>query len=121
MVLTRYTFGGTGIFHALPLLEESGILELQDEMDLVDAEAIFDQKLPIPALFAENKFAGNTLVSFFTPKGLKEFSEQIEILKSMFSVAEYAGLGKLKKISLDSKKLHIVYQDDFQVVGIHRL
>ena len=66
--LTRFSFGETGIFHALPLLED--FLDSGDYEDMKWAEGQFDQFLTIPKIVKEEK-----TISFFTSKGLKKFQE----------------------------------------------
>lgn len=117
MKLTRFTFGEKGIFHALNLLEEIEILDIQDQADLEWAGRFFEEKLIIPEILSCREYADCNLISFFTPKGLIEFAEPIETFKQLFLLAEYAGFGLWQEIDIDSKSLDVTYQDNWQVVG----
>ena len=115
MKLTRYEFGGIGIFHALEVIEELPMSKA-DEDDLLWAEKEFDKCLEIPSVSAdlggENKF-----ISYFTPNGEKNFSDCLDIVLNLFYQAEDAGLGILEKKEIDSSELSILYQDDNQVIA----
>lgn len=115
MELTRYEFGGIGIFHALDILENMP-MEKSDEEDLRWAEREFDKHLEIPSI--KTDLDGNKdFVSYFTREGLETFSECLDILVNLFYQAEDIGLGMLEEKKIDSSELVILYKDKNQVIA----
>lgn len=110
MTLTRFSFGGVGIFHALSTLED--FWESPDYEDMKWAEGVFDQTLTIPTVAKEQK-----TVSYFTDQGLLKFQEPLEILKDLFLSIESPKIGMFKEESTEKEKLQVLYEDEFQVIA----
>lgn len=109
---TRYEFGGTGIFHALNLLNDCDI-ERADKEDLIVAESIFDMLLPFPNVGNNEK----KTICYFTEKGVSKFRKELDTILYMFShYLEDAGCGEIDVIKKEN--LHIVYEDEWQVVAV---
>lgn len=111
MKLTRFSFGETGIFHALPLLEDC--LEPADYEDMKWAERQFDKLLTIPEIVEKEKTS-----SFFTPKGIQKFQEPLEILRDLFYQIEEFGIGTFEQKIVNYKEVKnlVIYEDEFQVI-----
>lgn len=116
MRLTRYEFGGTGIFHAVEVLE-SMPLEKPDEEDLEWAKRQFDEYLEVPVMPVDKETGlFRRTRSYFTDKGLEAFKDALDILVSLFYMAEDAGLGELKVVEKNTASEEIFYEDENQVV-----
>ena len=113
--LTRYEFGGTGIFNAIDILYGLD-LDDQEKADLKWAEKEFDTTLKSPDVF-DDEAKTNKLYCFFTPKGESAFASCLDILTNLFYQAEDAGLGEFQSIVVSDSDLNIVYRDDYQVVA----
>lgn len=118
MLGKRMEFGGTGIFHALNLLESCD-MEKADEEDYEWAERKFEEYLPVPDIFAPAYATKG--ISFFTEYGYKFFKEAIDILSNLFiDYCEEAGLGELSEISMEIPDEMIVFKDEHQFVILEK-
>lgn len=111
---TRYEFGGTGMFHALELLEACK-LKKKDIEDYKYAKNIFERDLDVPTILAP----GNKVKtrSYFTPEGLEAFSLELDILYNLFEkYCTAAGFGEMEEIKEDISQDTIIYQDEYQIL-----
>ena len=115
MKATRFEFGGTGMFHALELLESC---KMKKKEDYEYAKGQFEHDLDVPTILAP----GNNVKtrSYFTSEGLEAFSAELDILYNLFvRYCSDAGFGEIEEITEDIPEDNIVYQDEYQVlVGI---
>ena len=114
MYLTRFEFQGTGIFHTLDVLEGLD-LDKPDEEDLVWAERWFDEFLPVPIMPE-----GTRTESYFTEKGLHTFKEPLDVLISLYRIAEDIGFGELRIIEKWLTNEEVYYEDENQMVLLPR-
>lgn len=116
MLLTRYEFGGTGIFCAADLLFDCD-MERADAEDLERAEYILDRDLPHPDIDKEN--TQSKFRCWFTEKGIMAFREELGIIVYLYrKYPESAGMGEMRIIQREIAEHSIIYRDDFQVVTI---
>ena len=114
MVGTRFEFGGTGIFHALNVLENCE-MSLQDEMDYDWATTMLERDLQVPEILAPGNKTKTR--SYFTQEGMDAFKEEIDVLYNLFqNYAEGAGLGELEEIIKDIRPEDIIYRDEYQIL-----
>lgn len=109
----RYEFGGTGIFHALKMLDACD-MDRDDANDLAWAEECFDRELHA---IDPSKDIGSdcALTFFFTDKGKYDFKEQLDVIEYCFiQYLEDAGLGEFQQVDLDIDAANIIYQDEYQ-------
>lgn len=107
--MVRYEFGGTGFFHAIPLLWDCK-MEESDEEDLEYAIQVFERELPVP------EYTFTKTQAFFTTEGAEYFYKPIEIFCTMFrKYGESAGIGVLKEIR-EAPLGKVFYSDKFQIV-----
>lgn len=117
MKVKRFEFGGTGIFHALDVLENCE-MERADEEELYDAERELEEFLPIPDAISAEYNRGVKMIFFFKQKGLEKFKEPLESLVFLFKqFPENDGLGELNEIELELPEDIIYYQDEYQAVA----
>lgn len=110
---TRFEFGGTGMFHALDLLEEADMTP-GDAGDYEYAYRQFEERLPVPDTCRDT---GNT-VSYFTDDGLKAFEEPIRIYLDLFDrYLSEAGTGEIVKTVSDIPDGQVLYRDRYQVTA----
>lgn len=113
MTGTRYEFGGTGIFHAIGVLEDMS-LSPANAGDLEWASRKMEEELVIPDIFLDTKFPTR---SFFTEQGLTRLHEPLEILLRLFGDAEETGIGILRVIREEITDACIIYKDMDQIVA----
>lgn len=116
MLLTRYEFGGTGIFHAIDLLYDCD-MERADAEDLERSEYILDRDLQCPDI--DWKDVRSEFRCWFTEKGITVFREELDIMAYLYrKYPESTGMGEMRIVQKEIAEQSIVYQDDFQVVTI---
>lgn len=115
-ILTRYEFGGTGIFNAIDVLYGLDLND-QEKANLKWAEKEFNVTLKSPDVFDNEQSEANKLYCFFTKKGEDAFASCLDTLVNLFYQAEDVGLGEFQTISIPDSELNIVYRDDYQVVA----
>lgn len=111
---TRYEFGGTGMFHALELLEACK-LNKKDIKDYKYAKDVFKRDLDVPTILTP----GNNVKtrSYFTAEGLNAFSHELGILYNLFEkYCANAGFGEMEEIKEDISQDNIIYQDEYQIL-----
>ena len=112
--VTRYEFDGTGIFHAIDLLE-SCQMGKKDVNLLEETVKTFNQKLPLPSIFKDNKKIH--FMSFFTEYALVDFAILLKNLSDLFiKYCETAGFGEINKTVYYIPKNMIEYQDNYQIL-----
>lgn len=108
--LTRFEFGGTGMFHILNLLEDCD-LENKDAEELERIEYIFEKDLPHPDINWSKD-----MHCWFTSEGVTRFRDELEAFAYLvYLYLEGAGFGTfdIRKGKPDGD---IVYRDEYQVV-----